>query len=154
MVDPRDPEYGRFPLRSWLGFDLVATGDEVMAVLDVDERHLNPNGVVHGGVVFALVDTAMGSATMRVIDEGCLCASIEIHLRYLRPAGLGRLRAHTRVLRRGRRVVHLESRVTLVDPGADGGGPVDDRGAEIALATGSFAVLTSPPRGVSETGGR
>ncbi len=145
MVDPTDPDYGRFPLRTWLGFDIVEADDGVEALLDVDERHLNPNGVVHGGVVFTLVDTAMGSATMRVIDEGCLCASIEIHLRYLRPAGRGRLRARTRVLRRGRRVVHLESRVTVdpVEPDADAGGA---GGEPVAVATGSFAVLSSPPR--------
>ena len=35
-----------------------------MAILDVDERDLNPHGVVHGGVVFTLVDTAMGQATI------------------------------------------------------------------------------------------
>ena len=41
-----------------------------MVTLDVAERHLNPHGVVHGGVVFTLVDTAMGQATMDAIEDG------------------------------------------------------------------------------------
>ena len=101
-----------------------------MAALDVSDRHLNPNGVVHGGVVFTLVDTAMGRATMSVLEEGRICASIEVAVRYLRPITGGRLVATASVLRAGRRIVHLEGRVTV-----DG----DDR--PVAVVQASFAVL-------------
>lgn len=40
-----------------------------IATVDVGADHLHPNGVVHGAVLFALVDTAMGTSTMSVIDE-------------------------------------------------------------------------------------
>jgi len=125
---------GEFPLRTFLDFTI---GDgpngepgTATAILDVDERHLNPNDVVHGGVVFTMVDTAMGRATMSVIDEGSICASIEVSVRYLRPIGGGRLVATASVLRAGRRIVHLEGTV-----GVEG----DDRPA--AVVQGSFAVL-------------
>tara|TARA_B100001105_G_scaffold113655_1_gene91097 strand:+ start:102 stop:497 length:396 start_codon:yes stop_codon:yes gene_type:complete len=126
-----DPEYSEFPLRTFLDFTIDDGIDgEAVAALDVSDRHLNPNGVVHGGVVFTLVDTAMGRATMSVLDEGRICASIEVAVRYLRPINGGRLVATASVLRAGRRIVHLEGRVTV-----DG----DDR--PVAVVQASFAVL-------------
>lgn len=129
MID--DPEYSEFPLRTFLDFTIDdGIGGEAVAALDVSDRHLNPNGVVHGGVVFTLVDTAMGRATMSVLEEGQICASIEVAVRYLRPITDGRLVATASVLRAGRRIVHLEGRVTV-----DG----DDR--PVAVVQASFAVL-------------
>ncbi len=97
MVD--DPEYSEFPLRTFLDFTIDdGIGGEAVAALDVSDRHLNPNGVVHGGVVFTLVDTAMGRATMSVLEEGRICASIEVAVRYLRPITGGRLVATASVL--------------------------------------------------------
>jgi len=126
-----DPEYSEFPLRTFLDFTIDdGIGGEAVAALDVGDRHLNPNGVVHGGVVFTLVDTAMGRATMSVLEEGRICASIEVAVRYLRPITGGRLVATASVLRAGRRIVHLEGRVTV-----DG----DDR--PVAVVQASFAVL-------------
>lgn len=124
---------GSFPLRSHLGMDVgssaVGHGE---ASLRVDARHLNPNGVVHGAVLFAMVDTAMGAAAMSVVPEGHLCASIEVHLRFLRPVAGGELGATIEVDRAGRRVIHLSGRV------------VDDDGALVATVTGTFAVLAPP----------
>ncbi len=122
---------GDFPLRRFLGMDL--SGDEPgvgHAHVDIGPDHLNPNGVVHGAVLFALVDTAMGKSTMSVVDEpGRYCASIEVSLRFIRPAVTGRITATATVVKRGRSVVHLESKV------------VEDDGRLVATAAGTFAIL-------------
>jgi uncharacterized protein (TIGR00369 family) len=129
-----DAGFGDFPLKHFLGMEL--TGDEPgvgFAHLDVGPDHLNPNGVVHGAVLFALVDTAMGKSTMSVIDEpGRYCASIEVSLRFIRPAVAGRLTATATVLKRGRNVIHLDGRV------------VDDQQRLVATAAGTFAILGEP----------
>jgi acyl-CoA thioesterase len=131
VIDPTDPEYGRFPLGTYLS---VTVDDErpgeAEASIDVGERHLNPNGVVHGGVVFTLVDTAMGRATIFVLDEGSYCASIEVSVRFLRAVTEGRMTARVTVLQAGRRIVQQEGRVT-----------VDGEDRPIVSASGSFAVL-------------
>ena len=101
-----------------------------MASLDGDERHLNPHGVVHGGVVFTLVDTAMGQATMGAVEDGMRCATIELSVRYLRPITGGRLVATASVLEAGRRVVRLEG------PGFVAGG-----GRPVAVVQGAVAVM-------------
>ena len=52
-----------FPLKDYLGFDLIEEEPgRVVATMEVTERHLSPNGTVHGGLLFTLVDTAMGKA--------------------------------------------------------------------------------------------
>ena len=130
-VDTGAEGHDVFPLRSFLDFDVRDGPDgAAVAFLDVDDRHLNPNGIVHGGVVFTLADTAMGRSTMAVLGDGQICASIEVSVRYLRPIPGGRLVATASVLRAGRRIVHLECSVTVDD---------DDR--PVAVLQGSFAVL-------------
>jgi len=125
-----ESEYGDFPLKRYLGMELA--GDELgvgLAHVDVGPDHLNPNGVVHGAVLFALVDTAMGKATMSVLDEGLYCASVELSLRFIRPASSGELIADATIVKRGRNIVYLEARVH----------DADDR--LIATSNGTFAIL-------------
>jgi acyl-CoA thioesterase len=126
-----DDDYGQFPLRDYLEMD-VGPGEagHARATLQVAGQHLNPNGVVHGAVIFAMVDTAMGSATMSVLPEGQFCASVDVQLRFIRPASAGALVADVEVLKQGRAVVHLEGRV------------VDGEGRLVATASGTFAVIT------------
>ncbi len=125
-------DYGHFPLRRFLGMDIEDVGSgHAIARLEVSEDLLNPNGVVHGGVLFTMVDTAMGQATMTLLEEGQLCASIEIHIRFLRPVSAGQLEADATVIRRGRRVIHLESRICDMD------------GLLVATGAGTFAVISA-----------
>ncbi len=126
-------DYEHFPLRRFLGMDIqgVEPGHAITR-LQITEDLLNPNGVVHGGVLFTLVDTAMGKAIMTSLKEGQLCASIEIQIRFLRPVSVGQLEAHATVIRLGRRVVHLESRIRDTD------------GALVATGAGTFAVISPP----------
>ena len=92
------------------------------------ERLLNPNNVVHGGVIYSMADTGMGGALMSLLGDGQLCATIEIKMMYLKPAGHHDLVCNTEVIKQGRRVAILESEVL-------------SGGELIAKATGSFAVF-------------
>jgi acyl-CoA thioesterase len=126
------------PFADLLGFEVEVTEPgRARATIELGPEHHNPNGVAHGAVLFALVDTSMGGATMSVLPTGRFCASIEVHLRFLRPAQGDRLVADTRVVRAGKRVVQLESQVFVGDPAAPD--------ALVATATGSFAVLGGDP---------
>lgn len=130
MTDEAE-EYGDFPLKSFLNMEMGggAPGTGV-ATVDIGPEHLNPNGVVHGAVLFAMVDTAMGKATMSVLDEGKFCSTVELSHRFIRPASSGRLTGTATVVKQGRHLVHLEARVI------EG----DDR--LIATAAGTFAVIS------------
>jgi uncharacterized protein (TIGR00369 family) len=65
-----------------------------------------PSGpIVHGGMVSALLDTAMGGAcwTLMSTDEDFLTADLRVE--FMRSAQPGTLRAEGRVVQRSRRVV-------------------------------------------------
>ena len=109
-------------------------------LLTVRRDHMNPYGLVHGGVVYSLADYAMGAALARGLDPGERCATLEIKINYLAPVSGGTLRAEARVVERTRRIGVLEGRV------------YDDQDRLVALATGSFYIQTpspssSPPKG-------
>jgi acyl-CoA thioesterase len=122
-----------FPLARWLGMAVEAGRDGIaLARLTTGDEHRNPHGTVHGAVLFALADTAIGAATMSVLDDAHWCASIDVQLRFLRPVFAGPVEARAEVLRAGERVVHSEARL------------VDGDGELVAHATGAFAVLPRP----------
>ncbi len=131
--DTTDPGYGDFPLKQHLGMDLADDeSGRATATIDVGPAHLNPNGVVAGGEQVALVVTNMGKDTKGTIDEpGRYCASVEVSLRFLRPAMGGTVAATAEVTKRGRHLAHLQAEV------------VGDDGQTVATATGTFAVLGS-----------
>lgn len=97
--------------------------------LDVAPELLNPHGMLHGGAVYVMVDYSMGGATMSVLPPGEICATIEIKISYLTGVRGGRLTCTTEILKRGKSVVFLESKV------------VDASGAPVAAASGSFAII-------------
>lgn len=86
--------------------------------------------MLHGAVLFAMVDTAMGAATMSTLDEGQACASIEVHLRFP-PRSRREGCAEVSVIKGGRRIIQLEGRVFNAD------------GVLVATASGSFAVINA-----------
>ncbi len=132
-----DPGVG--PFAEFLGVHRTAMdGGYSRFELAVRPEHLNPHGVVHGGVVYALADHAMGGALTSVLGPGERCATLEIKINYLATASEGHLAAEARVVARTTRIGVLEARVR-----GDG-----DR--MVALATGSFYIQNSrPPSGAS-----
>lgn len=75
----------------------------------------NPNGSVHGGVLAAIIDDAVGCVFMSVADEDVLPATATLTIDYLRPA-FAPLRFDARVPSSGRSLVHCDVAVH----GADG----------------------------------
>jgi uncharacterized protein (TIGR00369 family) len=78
--------------------------------LEVDERHLNPAGAVHGGLLATLVDTTMGAAVRSAVDQASPATS-QLTVTYLRPAKPGRLEVTARVSKRGDNLTMCEAEV-------------------------------------------
>ncbi len=83
--------------------------------LDVEERHANPMGTVHGGILCDLADAAMGMSFASTLDEGESFTTLELKINYLRPFWTGRLTARGRVVQRGRTVGMTECDVEDAD---------------------------------------
>jgi acyl-CoA thioesterase len=87
-------------------------GSCVMEVL-LDERHLSVARRVHGGVLFTMLDTAMGRAVISKLPAGRGCATLEARINYFRPVQSGRIRAEGQAVRITRRTAYAEG--TLLD---------------------------------------
>lgn len=67
--------------------DEVKHGRATMSLPYGEELIGNPRtGIVHGGVITALLDTLCGLATMTSVPEGTALATLDLRIDYLRPA--------------------------------------------------------------------
>lgn len=98
--------YARF-----LGLELceLKSGD-VTVCLDVRDEVKQNHGVVHGGAIASLIDTASAFVILTAIDENEHVTTTDLTIHYLRPVTLGRMLARARIVRGGRRrfVVNVE----------------------------------------------
>lgn len=100
------------PVAKLLGFQVTGFEDGVARIeMDADNRHHNPMGIVHGGVLCDLADAAMGVAFAGELEEGESFVTLQLSATYLRSVREGRLVATGRVLQRGRTAGHVEAEV-------------------------------------------
>ncbi|MBA1145692.1 PaaI family thioesterase [Ectothiorhodospiraceae bacterium WFHF3C12] len=81
----------------------------------ITESLLNPHNVAHGGVLYSLADTCMGSALYPMLSEGELCATIEIKMNYFAPVRSGEVTCLTKVVNKGKTVANLASELFAGD---------------------------------------
>jgi uncharacterized protein (TIGR00369 family) len=88
-------------------------GRIVIALVPTD-AHLNPAGMVHGGLTATLLDSCMGLAVQSTLDKGSAQTTLEFKISLLRPITpeTGPILAEGRVLNCGRRIGTAEGRVT------------------------------------------
>jgi uncharacterized protein (TIGR00369 family) len=106
------------PVGVLLGFEIdVVERGRVVFGIQPGEHHYNPNGVVHGGVAAALLDTVTGCAVMSLLPAGMTCATVELKLNYIRSltASSPRLACVGTVLHLGRRSALAEGKLELPD---------------------------------------
>lgn len=104
-----EPAFGRFFLARLL--DLTITYDDenqrTRVELPFADFLRNPQGSLHGGVIATAMDISMGHLCNRYLSAA---VTIEMQMRFFRPVH-GPSRCEGRLLRPGRRIVHLESRL-------------------------------------------
>jgi uncharacterized protein (TIGR00369 family) len=95
------------------GFALVvAERGKVVLRMRVGKKHLQVHGVVHGGVLAALADTAGGLATYMAVPRRTRVATIEMKINYLEAVEGGSVAAEAIVVRIGRHVAVVDCDIT------------------------------------------
>ncbi len=118
------------PVAELIGFDVVEAGaGECTMKLEADERHSNPMGTIHGGILCDIADGAMGMAFFSTLEPGETFTTLELKINYLRPFWTGTLLAHGKVISRGKTVGLAECRI------------VDEQDRLIAHATSTCMAL-------------
>ena len=118
------------PVALLIGIEMIEVepGRAVMA-LEAGERHANPMGTLHGGVLCDLADAAMGMAYAATLDEGETFTTLELKINCLKPVRTGRLTAVGHVVQDGRTVGLVQCDVT------------DDKNRLVARATSTCMTL-------------
>jgi uncharacterized protein (TIGR00369 family) len=103
--------------------------DTAVAEIALGEYHMQPFGMVHGGVLATLIDTATFWAAFLRLPDGDGLVNVDLKLNYLKAVQKGVLRAEGKCLRHGRSVSYAES------------GVVDESGELVAHGTSTLMAL-------------
>jgi uncharacterized protein (TIGR00369 family) len=104
-----EPEEFPAPIGKLLGLKLLQSenGRAVIEFL-ADERHANPAGTLHGGVLCDIADAAMGFAYYSTLAADESMTTVELKINFLRPVWKATLRAKAKVVRAGKLVGFIE----------------------------------------------
>jgi 1,4-dihydroxy-2-naphthoyl-CoA hydrolase len=120
------------PFAGLLGIEwLAAAPDEVRARLAWDESRCTAGGVLHGGALMGLADSAGGLLAFLNLPEGAAgTATIESKTNFFAPVRSGSVHATARPLHKGRRTIVVDTDLH------------DDEGRLVARVTQTQAVLS------------
>jgi len=110
----RDGRVPAPPIARLLSMDLVEV-EEGRAVFQLTpaEQHYNPIGVVHGGIAFTMLDSAMGCCVQTLLPPGKGYTTLEIKANLVRAITLqtGPIRATGKIVHMGRQTATAEARL-------------------------------------------
>jgi uncharacterized protein (TIGR00369 family) len=93
------------PIANLIGFKLVSIGSgQAVIEFEAGDRHANPMGTLHGGVLCDISDAAMGMAYASTLNEGESFTTLELKINFLKPVWKARLRAEGSVVGGGKTV--------------------------------------------------
>jgi len=119
-----NPEYSRLAMQvanECPYFKLISMSLNVLEVgrclieVDLAEKHLQPFGMVHGGVFSSVIDAATFWAVFPEVEEDLSMTTVELKINYLAPAQRGRLMVEGRRIKLGKTLGLGEALVTSED---------------------------------------
>ena len=111
----------------YLGVEYLGMLDGACVLeLELNESHMSRANRAHGGLLFTLLDSALGRAVLDPLPDGRGCATVEIKINYFRPVQRGRIRAEGKLVSMTRNLAYAEGEIF---------GP---SGKLLARATGTF----------------
>ena len=112
------------------------------SVLEIDlaKKHLQPYGMVHGGVFASMIDAAaFWSVYFGIEDQSAGLITVDLKLNFLEPATSGKLIARGRQIKVGGTLGYAEAEVT------DETGKVLTHGTSTVLISPGKAIKGDPP---------
>ena len=97
-------ETNHFPRSLGIELDSVEPGRARLG-LEVKQQHLQIAGIMHGGAIATLIDTAVAFAIVGASEPGARFTTIEMKVNYLSAIREGRIIADAKLIRDGRRIV-------------------------------------------------
>jgi uncharacterized protein (TIGR00369 family) len=121
------------PFARAAGVELVAAApEEVRARLAWAAERCTAGGILHGGALMTLADSAGGLCAYLNLPDGATTATVESKTNFLRPVPAGSVEAVARPVNVGRRLILVQTELR------------DGDGRLVALTTQTQAVVTPP----------
>jgi uncharacterized protein (TIGR00369 family) len=112
-----------------LGLNIIkAEAGEALLCLRLHQGLSNMRGMLHGGALFSLIDSAMGEASHSLFGGEAASVTLESKINYIRGVSQGELLCRAWVVHNGRRTQVIEAEV-------------HQDGKLVAKAQSTFAVL-------------
>lgn len=91
-------------LSDHLGIDFISFGeDTLVATMQIDERTLQPMGIMHGGASSALAETVASAAANYCVDQKTfVCVGLELNTNHIRAVRSGKITATAKPFHLGR----------------------------------------------------
>jgi len=108
--------------------------------IDLAKKHLQPYGMVHGGVFASIIDAAaFWSIYFGIEDPAAGMTTVDLKLNYLAPAMSGKLLVRGRQIKVGRTLGYAEARVV------DSSDTVLAHGTSTVIILPGKAIVSDPP---------
>jgi uncharacterized protein (TIGR00369 family) len=100
-------ELNHFPKLVGIEIDDIEPGRAKLS-LEVTQKHRQLQGIMHGGAIATLIDTAVAFAIVGASEPSAKFTTIELKVNYLSPIVEGRVIADARLIRDGKRIIVAE----------------------------------------------
>lgn len=98
------------PFLKLLGIEVESVGSGTATLLlPVREELTRNDGIIHGGAVASVIDSAFAFAIIPLLAENERTVTVDLTIHYLRPLSGGTSRTYARVVRAGRRVITVSA---------------------------------------------
>ena len=92
-----------------LGIEVINIGEDLVRLrLQINQNQLNQDGVVHGGIISSLADSAAAASLLSIIESGRNVSTIELKINFLRPVKGGNLYADAKIIHKGSRIAVVD----------------------------------------------
>ncbi|NIO03087.1 MAG: hotdog fold thioesterase [Proteobacteria bacterium] len=109
----------------------IGMGESILEI-DVQNKHLQPFGAVHGGVFASIIDAAAFWAVFPEVDENVAMTTVDLKVNYLAPAQNGTLIAKGRRIKVGKTLALGEAEIS------------SQEGKVLAHGTSIMMILKNP----------
>jgi uncharacterized protein (TIGR00369 family) len=84
---------------------------KAVLTLPMHEKLRQPYGLLHGGAIASLIDTATAFAVVSVLPEDEKATTVDLTLQYLRPHTTGTITCTAKITRAGKRLLFVAAEV-------------------------------------------
>lgn len=116
-----------------LGIEFDLSDGDLVTYFSVQEEHTGAPGILHGGALMTLFDSALGFRAFQLaFERGCATSTVEMKVNFLKPVKLGqRLRVHPEIISSGQSLIVLSGEAIELESGVC-----------VGFALGTFNIFT------------